>query len=641
MSYGTQLATSLLAQIGAAIAEPMRRTSRPEYQDSIDGQMVIPPGFPTPRPTRFFEIEGFTPYSCGEWGPLWAYKRYKQTFLVWGVQTSKTSIMMMCCLDNFRNDPGLSMWVMPSEDDAAEISQVRFAPLINANFGGSIIENSKLIKRFDSADLLFAWAGSAARLASKPARYMFCDEIGKYSKQTSRETDPFRNAARRVQSYGVFGRIMGGTTPTDSRGIEWEILNEGTNCHRYVLCPHCEHEQIMWFAKDVDRCWFIRPPGDTATLPPYRPDDGWKGGFVWDDRAEMTTDQKAATARYRCEHCEQTWDQADRNRIIHANAGSRWQAWNPGATDYSCHLPSWYSKQVPFAAVVGKYLKAKAKGDDSGEMHDLLNNDCAVPFSPEQQESFEEGFLRRHVLPGLPGGTVPAGAVCVLGAVDFHARHFRLRIRAFAHRSDGSSWGVRCLVMAADYGQLDNYMSNARFPGPDGEMLPVNKWICDGNYDREKVAKLVASDPENRIMAYGKTLSGLNTYKYGMFVVGAGTEAATGIRTVVFDDTHWCGELGRTVRAEPIIGSSGVWWIEDDVPPAYWEEIAKAKSVVRGNAIAWMVPDSAHSWDCEKLLRLLAESGGYLDYEPPAPEPEKKLVEKTNPYTGKKYWTEA
>ena len=88
MSYGTQLATSLLAQIGAAIAEPMRRTSRPEYQDSIDGQMVIPPGFPTPRPTRFFEIEGFTPYSCGEWGPLWAYKRYKQTFLVWGVQTS-------------------------------------------------------------------------------------------------------------------------------------------------------------------------------------------------------------------------------------------------------------------------------------------------------------------------------------------------------------------------------------------------------------------------------------------------------------------------------------------------------------------------------------------------------------------------
>ncbi len=36
-----------------------------------------------------------SPYMCGEWGPLWAWKRYEYISNIWGTQTGKTTILFI------------------------------------------------------------------------------------------------------------------------------------------------------------------------------------------------------------------------------------------------------------------------------------------------------------------------------------------------------------------------------------------------------------------------------------------------------------------------------------------------------------------------------------------------------------------
>lgn len=223
--------------------------------------------------------------------------------LLFSSQIGKTEVQLGTLLYAYGADPGAGMFVMPTLGMAEDISKTRLVQALQTcetlrvgSQKGRTSDSSILHKRINDSPLALAGAESPATLASRPIRYLWCDEIDKWPSTTA-EGDPLAQAFQRTAAFRR-RKIVLTSTPTikgASRIEDW--YNRSDKRVLFAPCPRCgipfvvEWHHVRWQAGDPSSAHLVHetPPGDLkAGVPagcgnaPKPCPEGWESPRIED-----------------------------------------------------------------------------------------------------------------------------------------------------------------------------------------------------------------------------------------------------------------------------------------------------------------------------------------------------------------------
>jgi phage terminase large subunit GpA-like protein len=214
--------------------------ARKHFQLSSDYSAVT--GSFEPRPYQIEPLDVLSPSNPAEF-----------MVLMCAAQMMKTLTALILLAYVIDNDPGPTLIVQPSGEDAESFSKERIAPMINDNprVAAKVVEaksrdagNTILQKRFRGGQVSITGAISGRGLRRRSVRYLLLDEIDGY--EVTRDGEPVVLAIARTDTYSHNRKIVLCSTPTrkgTSRIAEWF---EGSDQRRFfVPCPLCGFEQVL------------------------------------------------------------------------------------------------------------------------------------------------------------------------------------------------------------------------------------------------------------------------------------------------------------------------------------------------------------------------------------------------------------
>ena len=323
-----------------------------------------------------------TPYAREPQDCLSARSPVETVVLMWGAQTSKTTIGSNWIGSLIDINPGPAMIVQPTIDTGKRFSRQRLVPMIagspaldakvSANRSRDDA-NTILLKEYTGGFLVIAGANSAAGLRSMPIRDIFFDEIDAYPFDVDGEGDPISLAEARQATFARRKRLKTSTPTTkDFSRVEAEYL-DSDRCRYYVPCPHCKEFQILEW-------------GSTTAH-----------GIKWDkDEAGRAIPH---TAYYACKHCAAVIHEHHKSTML---AGGYWKADAPGVKGGKVrgfHLSTLYSPLgwLGWAELVQEWQTAQdaAKQGDLSKLKAFINTRLAETFE-EQGDRANEHELRKR-----------------------------------------------------------------------------------------------------------------------------------------------------------------------------------------------------------------------------------------------------
>lgn len=372
---------------------------------------------PLPGPWR----NEVTPYTVEPMDTLdlpWV----QRILLQWAPQTGKTQVAFNYLGKKIDLLPGPCMYVGPDEKVTKRISRKRILPMLRTSprlaflLGPRKDEATTLSVLFtNGADLLMAWATSAAEISSESIELLIRDETDKFPSFTGKEADPFSLTEVRTNAFPHTKKIIDISTPSDEAGyIGRAMATEADEIRRYfAVCPICGEAQIMSF-----------------------------GQFSWPKGMDPREIRRKHLAHYQCKACGMLWDDYKRNQAVKAGF---WRAdtsvERPQVVGF--HLPAWYSPFVSLSASVYAYLRGM---EDPTMLMAYVNQHKAEVFRLQVVNKDEQAVLSHRV--DLPEGIVPREAVALTCFVDVQKYGFWFIVRAWA--DDLTSWLIQ-------YGYLENW----------------------------------------------------------------------------------------------------------------------------------------------------------------------------------------
>ena len=323
-----------------------------------------------------------TPYAREPMDCLSQTSSVEEVVLMWGAQTSKTTIGSNWLGYLVDTNPGPVMIVQPTIDMAKRYSRQRLAPMIEESpvLRRKVRENrsrddanTTLLKEFSGGFIAVAGANSAAGLRSMPVRDLFLDEIDGYPIDVDGEGDPIKLAEARQTTFARRKRLKTSTPTTrDFSRIEAAYL-ASDRCRYVVPCPHCAELQPLTWGADSEH------------------------GIKWD----RDQDGRAIieSVRYVCKHCGAEIREHHKPAMLSAGY---WLADNPGAQGgrvRGFHLSSLYSPLgwLSWATLVDEWQRAMdaARSGDSSLLRVFINTRLAETFEEQGDKADQHALLRR------------------------------------------------------------------------------------------------------------------------------------------------------------------------------------------------------------------------------------------------------
>ena len=388
---------SIVAAIWAEHAAPPPRLSVTEWAEQRRNLSSKDSAEPGPyRCTR-------TPYAREPQDCLSAHSPVQEVILMWGAQTSKTTIGSNWLGYIADINPGPTMVVQPTIDLAKRYSSQRLAPMIEESpvLRRKIRENrsrdaanTTLLKEYPGGLWVLAGANSAAGLRSMPVRDLFLDEIDAYPFDVDGEGDPGALAEARQTTFSRRKRLKTSTPTTkDFSRIETEYL-ASDRCQFHVPCPHCgEHQVLEW----------------GATTP---------HGIKWSKHPDGSPDP--STVHYICRHCGAQILEHHKPTML---AAGRWVATHPGAKAGKVRgfqLSSLYSPLgwLSWSDLVVEWHTAVVKSSqgDPSKLRAFVNTRLAETYEEDGDKANEHELRKRA--PDIPLRQVHWGLFIVTAGVD-------------------------------------------------------------------------------------------------------------------------------------------------------------------------------------------------------------------------------
>ena len=166
----------------------------------------------------------------------------RRTFFCKASQIGGTEALvnMLCYI--ISQSPAPAMIVYPNDDLAKDISNDKLKPAFRLipEIKKLFMENSskELRLKFKTMVLYLRGAGSPSKLASKPIKYLFFDEIDKMGGASKKEASPYNLALERTKTYKPLEKVYACSTPTLKNNYIWELHDTADEVrHYFVPCP--------------------------------------------------------------------------------------------------------------------------------------------------------------------------------------------------------------------------------------------------------------------------------------------------------------------------------------------------------------------------------------------------------------------
>jgi len=427
-----------------------------------------------PGPFRISRL----PYTRG---PLLAFGSLfiEQTVSVWGRQLGKSTLQYAFLCYCIAQDPGPAICLLPTIDKAKYTSKKRLQPMfkacepVRAQMTNNPDDFTLTEMQFQNMILSMAWGGSEMQLTTRPARYLFRDEIDELKKTVGQNAvDPMKAIEQTTSNFSN-RKIVDTGTPTTPEGNIWEELKTCQYIFEYwVACPYCGVYQILYWEN-------VR--------------FGEKDGEHHDP---VIVEENAY---YECEGCQKEISNLDKIRIL---AGGEWRA---RLTLDPCnqiiknirakiedtislneildkpkyrrikkigfHLPKWYSpfSGGTFGIIAKEFLEANnslKEGDDFAPMRNWRIYNAARPWEEEALSKTEIELMENKI--DLEPNTCPKNTVVLTCGIDPSEGGFFIDVLAWHMHEQTISAHLLDYRTIYDWDELENFIKNAAYP-IDGE----------------------------------------------------------------------------------------------------------------------------------------------------------------------------
>lgn len=145
-------------------------------------------------------------------------------------------------------DPGSTLYIQPTIEDAKKFSRQRIAPMIRdsktlkkkvSDVKSRDSGNTILQKTFPGGLLTMVGSNSASALASTPVKYVIGDELDRWALSAGTEGDPWKLAEARTTTF-YNSKMVAVSTPTIKNASKIaDLYAEGTQERWCVECPEC------------------------------------------------------------------------------------------------------------------------------------------------------------------------------------------------------------------------------------------------------------------------------------------------------------------------------------------------------------------------------------------------------------------
>ncbi len=411
-------------------------------------------------------------------------------------QTGK-SLSIDCALGYaMAQDPGPVLHVSPTEGKAVDFVRSRLDPIIkHSRVLRSIIGggrkgggDSLTHKLFPGGSLHVASSFKPDDLAARAIRWLFLDEIDRFSASAGAEGDPVALATKRTRTFRNRKRIIA-STPTAknaSRIAEW--FSRGSQERFFCPCPEC------------------------GALDYYRFEQ-----LHWDKG-------RPKSAHLVCDDCGCFINEQQRLRAIDLGG---WQPTNenpePGVRSF--HATELVSKFSSLESVARQYEEA---ADDPAKLRVFYNTVLAEPFDDGAEIKLDASELQQRAEP--IAAPYPAALQMVVAGVDVQADRVEITYAGIA--PDNIVYVLNHFAIHGDtsgaqvWRDLDAAIGNARFVTADRRRLSLSSVAIDSGYSTTQVAQFCAdqrrksravfavkgvSGFDKPIIRRGNTLKGLTT----------------------------------------------------------------------------------------------------------------------------------
>lgn len=430
-----------------------------------------------------------TPFLTGLFD-LYSQEHLRELFIAGGSQGAKSDFMHTCWGYRAVHEPGPSLIVMQDRNTGTETLQDRLIPMIEntpslrrlTTGNPDDISNRRIRLRTGMVTYL-GWAQSEGRLASKPIRDGYFDEVDLWPESA------IRKARARLRTFEDSYKIIEACTTSVASGRIWQTQKLAqVLIDFWPVCPYCGEAHVMNPA-NIDWPREIVDPAHLADR-----------GSAW----------------YLCPHCGQKWDEEDRNEAVLAAAALHdpqgkggvqiWHGWRARdggmpidkATRVWAHIPPLISRFVTFAKLAQAYLLTLVEPSEAN-LQNLYNDGYGLPV-PEDAEGELTGekelYNRRAPYgPDDADWAVPMAA-CVLTA-DADVQANRLEVEVVAWGEGHQCWGIEYRVFHGDtsqddvWDQLHDWVQDTTWRHETGADLQIARLGVDINYRTDMASKFV------------------------------------------------------------------------------------------------------------------------------------------------------
>jgi phage terminase large subunit GpA-like protein len=477
-----------LQQLERDLASMWSPKERPDPLTWAEREIVIDPRF-SPRPGRF--SCDFTPYLRQL--HLWFGDRsIRQITFVKSAQIGGTTLLANLIQYAIAEDPGPILYVTSTAENAKSWSERELIPRVRscAAIKPVMPDDPDLFKKtemqFKTCTVKLVGSNSEANLASRPTRYLFCDEVDKWPDASATEAPSLELALARTNFYRSICKRVLVSTPTVATGAIYSQFLSGSQHRYHIACPECGHRQHLQF-ENVRWSDALRGP------------DG-----VWD------LDGVADSACYQCEECGELWSQELQRGLV---SKGEWIAGNPAAPrdHISCHLNAMYSPQSTWGELAKLFLQ---KQSTPGGLHDFYNTYLGLPWEDRATTIKDDSLLdlrggyRQREIPSAAviDGQAPVLTLCA--DPGGKRTHWTVEARLMSGESWVIDWGE-----VADVDDLvrEDFLNARTYLMPDGEtsVRPLAGLIDSGFFTERVYSVCSRSDG-----LYWPSKGGAATFKH-------------------------------------------------------------------------------------------------------------------------------
>ena len=503
---------------------------------------------------------------------------------------------------------GPAMIVYPNDEIAKDVSKDRIKPSLIKTKEIADVFNERTSKqqalKFSGMTLYLTGAGNPTKLASKPIKYLFFDEIDKLPEASQKEASPYNLAKERTKTYQYSKKIYTCSTPTLKTGYVWKLHEKAEIQKEYFLkCPHC----------------------GTFFIPDFHQ-------IKFDGDENMTNEQRAETAVYVCKDCGCCI--TDKEKIKAARNG-KWRETkrksnlaHPRTVSFRMNCLS--SRMVTWKDIALEFLNSK---DDPEALQNFVNSWLAEAWEDTKLKTSKELVLERQT--DLDMYVVPEWAKLLTGGVDVQENCLYWTIRAW-----GNFITSQCIAhgQALSLGEVEQVM-NLAFKKESGESLSVRLALIDSGDQTDEIYEFCLYNSDWALPSKGSSNKMLSDFRISK--INKEDSKAFGMQLVLIDTEKYKDLIAARMQRE---NGKGSWMVYKGCDEEYAEQVTSEHKVLVKNGKKrekrWVPKKSHidnHYLDCEVYAACAADICGmrtmYLEDEVAPVQPEKQ-----EQYTPEENW---